>query len=63
MEKRFLTAKQVRHRYGNVSDMTLWRWIRDPKLDFPKPFYIGKHRFWAEADCDAFDERQQQQAA
>ena len=63
MQKRFLSAKQLRERYGSVSDMTLWRWVRHPKLDFPQPVYINGRRFWAEADVDAFDERQQQQRA
>ena len=62
MQKRFLSAKQLRERYG-VSDMTLWRWIRHHELNFPQPVYINGRRFWAEAGVDAFDERQQQRAA
>ena len=34
----YLSAKQTRHRFGDVSDMTLWRWIKDPALGFPPPF-------------------------
>jgi len=36
----WLNAAQVRSRYGNISDMTLWRWIHDEKfkhLGFPRP--------------------------
>lgn len=29
-----LPAAHVRQRYA-ISDMTLWRWEKDPKLDFP----------------------------
>ena len=31
---------------GNVSDMSLWRWLHDPDLNFPKPIYIAKRRYW-----------------
>jgi predicted DNA-binding transcriptional regulator AlpA len=41
-----LTAKQVRTRYGNVSDMALWRWLRDARLAFPKPIVINNRRYW-----------------
>jgi hypothetical protein len=27
-ERRYLSAAEVRRRYGNISDMTLWRWTR-----------------------------------
>ncbi len=45
-----LTAKQVRTRYGNVSDMALWRWLRDEKLEFPKPIVINNRRCWKFSD-------------
>jgi predicted DNA-binding transcriptional regulator AlpA len=43
----FVTAARVRDRYG-ISDMTLWRWLRDPKLSFPKPITINGRRYWRE---------------
>ncbi len=45
-----LTAKQVRTRYGNVSDMALWRWLRDERLVFPQPLFINKRRYWKLSD-------------
>lgn len=42
----YATAKQVRRRYGGISDMTLWRWCRDERLAFPKPITIHGRRFW-----------------
>ena len=38
--------------------MTLWRWIGDPELGFPKPKIINRIRFFAEHELDAFDARQ-----
>ena len=30
----YLKATQVRERYGGISDMTLWRWLRDKEWAF-----------------------------
>jgi predicted DNA-binding transcriptional regulator AlpA len=45
-----LTAKQVRTRYGGVSDMALWRWLRDERLAFPQPIVINSRRYWRLSD-------------
>ena len=42
-----LTARQIRTRYGDVSDMCLWRWLRDQKLGFPQPVLINGRRYLA----------------
>jgi predicted DNA-binding transcriptional regulator AlpA len=42
----YVNAPQVRARYGGVSDMTLWRWLRDKELGFPKPSRINRMRYW-----------------
>lgn len=57
-ETRYLTARQVRARFGNVSDMSIWRWTRDPKLGFPQPIRINRRRLFKEADIAAFEARQ-----
>ena len=41
----FLTAKQTRTRYGDVSDMWLWRRLHDDS-GFPRPIVINRRRFW-----------------
>lgn len=55
--KTYLSSLQVRARYGGVSDMSLWRWSRDPELGFPAPIRINNRRFWDCAALDAFDQR------
>ena len=45
--RNFVSAAKVRQRYG-VSDMTLWRWLRNPTLCFPKPITINGRRYWRE---------------
>jgi hypothetical protein len=41
----FISARQVRQRYGNVSHMWIERRLAvDP--EFPKPIYFGDRRYW-----------------
>lgn len=51
---RRISAKEVCYVCGGISSMTLWRWISNPDLNFPKPIYIARRRFWREADIAAW---------
>jgi predicted DNA-binding transcriptional regulator AlpA len=33
-----------------TSDMTIWRWIKDPKSEFPKPKRINGRLYWTLGD-------------
>ena len=55
---RFLTSAQLRRRYGNLSDMALWRWLNDEELAFPKPIVVNRRRLWRESSLDEWDARQ-----
>jgi len=63
MESKLKTATAVRDALGGVSDMTLWRWLNDPALNFPKPIYIARRRYWREADVSAWLDAQAEVAA
>ncbi len=52
-DKRIASAA-VRELCGGVSDMTIWRWQHDPKLNFPAPIYIARRRYWREGDVIAW---------
>jgi predicted DNA-binding transcriptional regulator AlpA len=39
---------------GGISHMTLWRWMNDPQKEFPRPIYVGRRRYWREADVIAW---------
>ena len=39
----------------DVTDMSIWRWKRDPRLNFPKPIRIGRRKFWDEAELIAWE--------
>ena len=54
----YLPARKVWERYGKTS-MTLHRWLHDPGMNFPKPVYFGRFRYWKlswleewEASCE-----------
>ena len=47
---RHITASAVRELCGEISDMTLWRWLHDEDMDFPSPIYIGRRRYWKESE-------------
>ena len=46
---RLISAITVRKILGNVSDMTLWRWIHSEEMAFPKPIVLARNRYWNEA--------------
>lgn len=54
-----IQASEVRELCGGISDMSLWRWLNDPALGFPKPTYIGRRRYWREADIIAWLDAQE----
>lgn len=58
MAEKLITAAEVRARFGGISDMTLWRWLDDAALGFPRAVYIQRRRFWRESEIAAFIERQ-----
>ena len=51
----YLSAAQVRSRYGGISDMALWRWLQDDTLRFPQPEWIRRRRFWREDRLAAWE--------
>ena len=50
----FLPARRVWERYG-VSEMSIHRWLRDPRMNFPQPFYFGRFRYWRLGDLEAWE--------
>ncbi len=52
------TARKVRSQLGGVSDVTLWRRVRNPDLDFPKPTKISGRLYFRGDEIDAWIEAQ-----
>ncbi len=63
MTSKLITAAAVRNALGGVSDMTLWRWNKDPALNFPRPIRIQKRRYWREAEIAAWLDQRETKAA
>jgi hypothetical protein len=55
MEKVLLNARQVKQRYGGLSDMGLWRWINNERLLFPKPLVVNARRYWWQHDLERWE--------
>lgn len=56
-DQTFLTGPQVQARYQK-SPVTIWRWMRDPKLGFPKPIQINRHNFWRLQELETWEAAQ-----
>lgn len=57
-QHRLISASDVRTMFGKVSDMTIWRWLKDPALNFPRPIYVQRRRFWRETEVLEWIENQ-----
>jgi predicted DNA-binding transcriptional regulator AlpA len=58
MNEQYVTSRQVKARYGGVSDMTIWRWLRDRNLNFPQPLVINGRRLWRLDALEDWEARQ-----
>lgn len=58
-----LPSRAVKHRYGGICDMTLWRWGRDPDLGFPAPIVINRRKYWRASDLDHWDSQHSLEAS
>jgi predicted DNA-binding transcriptional regulator AlpA len=38
----------------NVSAMAIWRWERDPRLEFPQPTIINGRKYWNRTDINGW---------
>lgn len=50
MTMQLIPAATVRHLCGGISDMALWRRLNRPDLNFPRPRYVGKRRYFVETE-------------
>lgn len=55
---KFLSARMVRRRYGDISTMSLHRWLTNKDIGFPRPTYLGRLRFWKLAELIEWESRQ-----
>jgi predicted DNA-binding transcriptional regulator AlpA len=53
-------TSDVCKRYG-ISPTTVWRWIKDRAMGFPKPIYISRYRYWKVAELEAWEAEREQE--
>ena len=53
----FVTGPQVQARYQK-SHVTIWRWVKDADLNFPKPIQINRLNYWRMADLVSWEASQ-----
>jgi hypothetical protein len=59
-----LTSAQIRARIGDVSNMCLWRWTRDPRVRFPRPdVVINNRKYWYAGTLRRWQKSQQERVA
>ncbi len=50
----FLSNAKVRRFCGDITRVTLYRWTRDPALEFPPPATVNGHHYWRKSDVLAW---------
>lgn len=57
VSERRIKSSTVRDICGGVSDMWLWRRLKDDPT-FPRPVYVSRRRYWREAEVREWWETQ-----
>ena len=52
----YLTAPQLRKRFGGRSDVWLWRLLNDHRANFPKPVIVRSQRYFPLSEIEAWEE-------
>ena len=53
----YLPGPKVCARY-NVTDMTIHRWLIDDAMQFPRPYYFGRFRYWRQDELQSWERSQ-----
>ena len=54
-DRKFIIRRKLRARFGDISEMTLWRWEHDKKLAFPKALTINGRRYYDLAEIEEWE--------
>ena len=57
IDQKYITRKKLRERYGDISQMTVWRWEHDEKLDFPGALNINGRKYYDLVEIEAWERR------
>ena len=51
----YITAPQLRTRFGGRSDVWLWRLLKDERANFPKPLIVRSQRYFSLSELEAWE--------
>lgn len=51
----YITAPQLRVRFGGRSDVWLWRLLNDERANFPKPVIVRSQRYFPLSEVEAWE--------
>ena len=54
-DRKFIIRRKLRARFGDISEMTLWRWEHDKKLAFPKAIAINGRKYYDLAEVEEWE--------
>ena len=54
--ERYITAPQLRARFGGRSDVWLWRLLNDERANFPKPIMVRRYRYFRLSEVERWEE-------
>ena len=52
----WLTGPEVAQRFS-ISSMSLWRWMHDAHLNFPRPVRIRARNYWRQSEIDEWERK------
>ena len=51
----YITAPQLRKRFGGRSDVWLWRLLNDEQANFPRPVIVRRCRYFPLSEIEAWE--------
>ena len=58
----YITAPQLRERFGGRSDVWLWRLLNDERANFPRPVIVRRCRYFPLSEIEAWEVSKSRQA-
>ena len=52
----YITAPQLRARFGGRSDVWLWRLLNDNQANFPRPVMVRRQRYFRISEVESWEE-------
>ena len=54
-DQEYFTSNDILKRF-HITQMTLWRWLKKPEMQFPRPAKFGSRRYFKVRDVLAWED-------